>query len=141
MTANLTGRIVRLEAGRVPPVEIETSFTPALRLLKLLMAAHLGDLRPGEDVATGEARALGYGSAAEMQSAMVAERTAFIGWGSAHNVAMARMLARYDDNPGAGPVSNGEALAALLAALPAAFTDHPDADSGALPTADEWISL
>ena len=93
MTANLLTRLSRLEATHASPVALDTSFTPALRLLRLLLAVYLGDLRPGEDVVAGEARALGYGSAAELHTAMTANRTSIIGWGSGHNTAVARMLA------------------------------------------------
>lgn len=141
MTSTLDIRLARLEAAQAPPVEVETSFAPGLRLLRLLLAVHLGDLRPGEDVVAGEARALGYGYAAEMRAAMVAEATTFIGWGTAHNVATSEMLAQRGGGSGAGIETNLMALDALLAEISAAFAEHPNADPEALPIAAEWVSL
>jgi hypothetical protein len=141
LTANLLIRLARLEATQTAPVALETSFTPALRLLRLLLAVYLGDLRPGEDVVAGEARALGYETAAEMCAAMTANRTSIIGWGSGHNTAVARMLAPLGDGAGADMSANQDALSALLTTLPVAFADHPDANPEHLDAAAEWVSL
>lgn len=140
MTASLLTRLARLEAIQTAPVALETSFSPALRLLRLLLAVYLGGLRPGEDVVAGEARALGYGSAAEMHAAMAANRTSIIGWGSGHNTAVARMLAPLG-GAGADMSANQDALSALLTTLPVAFADHPDASPEHLNAAVEWVSL
>lgn len=136
MTSNLLIRLARLEAAQVAPVALETSFSPALRLLRLLLAVYLGDLQPGEDVAAGEARALGHRTAAEMHAAMIAARTAMIGWGTSHNVAVSRMLA-----PFGGASDSYAALTALVTTLPEAFADHPDADPDQISLAAEWTSL
>ena len=141
MIATLNARLRRLEATQAPPTVIETSFTPALRLLRLLLAAHLGALQPGQDVTSGEARALGYDNSAEMRSAMVAEVTAFSGWGSAHNVAMVQMLAKHGGGSTSGMAADRDAIQALLTGLPEAFADHPDADPARLDAATEWVSL
>lgn len=140
MTSNLLTRLARLEATHASPVALDTSFTPALRLLRLLLAVYLGDLRPGEDVVAGEARALGYASAAELHAAMTANRTSIIGWGSGHNTAVARMLAPLG-GAGADMSANQDALSALLTTLPVAFADHPDASPEHLNAAAEWVSL
>jgi len=136
MTPNLLARLNRLEITQAAPVALETSFSPALRLLRLLLAVYLGDLRPGEDIAAGEARALGYQTAAEMHGAMVAARTAVIGWGSLHNEAVVRMLALFG-----GVSASDEAIPALLATLPEAFAYHPHADPNQISVAIEWVSL
>ena len=141
MTASLLTRLARLEATQTTPVALETSFSPALRLLRLLLAAYLGDLRPGEDVVAGEARALGYGSAAEMHSAMIANRTSLIGWDSAHNTAVARMLAPLGGGTASDMPANRDALSALLTTLPVAFADISDANPEHLDAAAEWVSL
>lgn len=141
MTPNLLIRLVRLEAAQAAPVALETSFSPALRLLRLLLAVYLGGLRPGEDVAAGEARALGYRTAAEMHAAMVAERTAVIGWGSAHYAAVMQMLAPFGGGSAGGMSVNREAITALMTTLPEAFVDHPDADPEQISAAAEWVSL
>ena len=141
MTPNLLARLARLEATHASPVALDTSFTPALRLLRLLVAVYLGDLRSGEDVVAGEARALGYGSAAEMHAAMRVNRITIIGWGSAHNTAVARMLAPLGGGAGADMSANQDALSALLTTLPMAFADHPDANPEPLDAAVEWVSL
>ena len=141
MISNLSTRIARLEAAQAPPVALETTFSPALRLLRLLLAAHLGDLRSGEPVAAGEARALGYGTAAEMNAAMVTARTAIIGWGSKHNMVMMEMLDQRGGGSSVGMAANRTAIAALLAGLPGTFADHPDADPDQIDAATEWVSL
>lgn len=141
MTPNLLTRLARLEAAQVAPVLLETSFSPALRLLRLLLAVYLGGLRLGEDVAAGEARALGYRAAAEMHAVMVAERTAVIGWGSSHNAAVMRMLAPFGGGSTGGMSSNREAMTALMTTLPEIFADHPDADPEQISAAAEWVSL
>ena len=141
MIPNLLTRLARLEAAQAAPVSLETSFSPALRLLRLLLAVYLGDLRPGEDVAAGEARALGYRGAAEMHTAMVAERTAVIGWGTAHNAAVMRMLAPFGGGSTGGMSVSRETITALLTTLPAAFADHPDVDPEQIGAATEWVSL
>ncbi|MGU3663151.1 hypothetical protein ACLBX9_03000 [Methylobacterium sp. A49B] len=141
MTPNLLIRLARLEAAQSAPVALETSFSPALRLLRLLLAVYLGGLRPGEDVAASEARALGYRAAAEMHAAMVAERTAVIGWGTAHTAAVMRMLAPFGGGSTGGMSVNREAITALMTTLPEAFTDHPDADPEQIGAAAEWVSL
>lgn len=141
MTPNLLTRLARLEAAQVAPVSLETSFSPALRLLRLLLAVYLGGLRPGEDVAAGEARALGFQTAPEMHAAMVAERTAVIGWGTAHNAAVIRMLAPFGGGSTGGMSVNREAITALMTTLPTAFADHPDADPDQIGAASEWVSL
>lgn len=141
MSPNLLIRLARLEAVQAAPVALETSFTPALRMLRLLLAVYLGSLGPGEDVAAGEARALGYRTAAEMHAAMVAARTAVIGWGSTHNEAVLRMLAPFGGGSAGGMSVNGDALRSLLSTLPEVFTDHPDADPDQIDAATEWVSL
>lgn len=141
MTTTLMNRLARLEGQSAPQAEVETSFTPALRLLRLLIAVRLGDLKPGEDVAAGEARALGFETVAEMRATMAAERTAFLGWGSRHNEAVERMLSARGGGSGAGVAVSRDCLPDLLAALPVTFADHPDADPAALATASEWVSL
>lgn len=141
MTPNLLTRLARLEAAQTAPVSLETSFSPALRLLRLLLAVYLGGLRPGEDVAVGEARALGYQTAAEMHAAMVAARTAVMGWGSTHNEAVMRMLAPFGGGSTGSMSVNHEAITALLTTLPETFTDHPDADPEQISAAVEWVSL
>ena len=141
MTSNLLTRLARLETTQIAPVALETSFSPALRLLRLLLAVYLGDLRPGEDVAAGEARALGYGTAGEMYAAMIAERTAVIGWGSSHNAAVIRMLAPFGGGSTGGMSVNREAITALMTTLPEAFADHSDADPKQIGAATEWVSL
>lgn len=112
-----------------------------MRLLRLLLAVYLGDLRPGEDIVAGEARALGYASAAEMHATMTANRTSIIGWASGHNTAVARMLAPLGGGGGADMTANRDALIALLTTLPVAFADHPDASPEHLNAAVEWVSL
>ena len=141
MTPNLLIRLARLEAAQTAPVALETSFSPALRLLRLLLAVYLGDLRPGEDVAAGQARALGFRATTEMHVAMIAERTAVIGWGTAHNAAVTRMLAPFGGGLTGGMSPNHEALTALLATLPKTFANHPDADPDQIGAATEWVSL
>ncbi|TXN76179.1 hypothetical protein FV228_01385 [Methylobacterium sp. WL18] len=141
MTSNLLARLARLEATHASPVALDTSFTPALRLLRLLLAVYLGDLRPGEDVVAREARALGYENAVEMHSAMTANRTSVISWDSAHNMAVARMLAPFGGGAGAGITANRDALSALLTTLPVAFADLSDANPEHLDAAAEWVSL
>ena len=141
MTANLLIRLARLEATQTAPVALKTSFNPAMRLLRLLLAVYLGDLRPGEDVAAGEARALGFETAAVMQAAMVAERTAVIGWGAQHNTAVMRMLAPFGGGSVCEMLANHEALTALLMTLPETFEEHRDADPGQVSAAAEWVSL
>ena len=141
MTSNLLARLTRLEAAQAVPTVLETSYSPALRLLRLLLAIHLGDLHPSEVVVAGEARALGYETAAEMHAAMTANRTSIIGWGSGHNTAVARMLAPLDGGAGADMTANRDALTALLTTLPVAFADHPDASPEHLNAAVEWVSL
>lgn len=140
-TFDLRGRLARLESAQAAPIALETSFSPALRLLRLLLAVYLGGLRSGEDVAAGEARALGYRTAAEMHAAMVAERTAVIGWGSAHYVAVMRMLAPFGGGSAGGMSVNGDALRSLLSTLPEVFMGHPDADPDQIDAATEWVSL
>ncbi|MCJ2121047.1 hypothetical protein [Methylobacterium sp. J-077] len=141
MTANLLTRLARLEATQTAPVALETSFSPALRLVRLLLAVYLGDLRPGEDVAAGEARALGFRTAGVMHAAMVAERTAVIGWGSQHNSAVMRMLTPFGGGSASEMLANHEALTALLTTLPETFADHRDADPDQVSAAAEWVSL
>jgi len=141
MTSNLLTRLARLEAAQAAPVSLETSFSPALRLLRLLLAVYLGDLHPGEDVAAGEARALGFRTAAEMHAAMIAKRTAVIGWGSSHNAAVLRMLAPFGRGSTGGMSVNREAITALMTTLPEAFADHPEADPEQVDAAIEWVSL
>ena len=141
MTPNLLTRLARLETTQVAPVALETSFSPSLRLLRLLLAVYLGDLQPGEDVAAGEARALGFWAAAEMHTAMFAERTDVIGWGTAHNAAVKRMLAPFGGGSTGGMSANHEALTALVTTLSEAFAEHPDADLDQISTAAEWVSL
>ena len=141
MTLNLLTRLARLEAAQAAPVALETSFSPSLRLLRLLLAVYLGGLRPGEDVAAGEARALGYRTAAEMHAAMVVERTAMIGWGTSHNVVVMRMLAPFGGGSTGGMSVNREAITALMTTLPEVFADHPDADPEQIGAAAEWVSL
>ena len=141
MTSNLLARLTRLEAAQAVPTALETSYSPALRLLRLLLAVYLGDLRPGEDVVAGEARALGYGSAAEMHVAMTANRTSIIGWGNGHNTAVARMLAPFGGGAGAGMSANRDALSALLTILPVVFADLSDANPEHLDAPAEWVSL
>lgn len=141
MTPNLLTRLARLEAAQAAPVTLETSFSPALRLLRLLLAVYLGDLRAGEDVAAGEARALGYRTAAEMHAAMIMERTAVIDWGSSHNAAVMRMLVPFGGGSTRGMSVNHEAITALMTTLPEGFTDHPDADPEQIGAAAEWVSL
>ena len=141
MTPNLLTRLARLEAAQAAPVSLETSFSPALRLLRLLLAIYLGGLRPGEDVAAGEARALGFRTAYEMHAAMVAERTAVIGWGSSHNAAVMRMLAPFGGGSARGMSANHEAITALMTTLPEIFANHPDADPEQIGAAVEWVSL
>lgn len=141
MTPNLLIRLARLEAAQAAPVSLETSFSPSLRLLRLLLAVYLGGLRPGEDVAVGEARALGFRATAEMHAAMIAERTAVIGWGTTHNAAVMRMLAPFGGSSSGGMSANHEAITALMTTLPEAFTDHPDADPEQIGAAAEWVGL
>ena len=141
MISNLSTRIARLEAAQAPPIALETSFSPALRLLRLLLAVHLGDLRVGEPVAAGEARALGYGTAAEMNAAMMTTGAAVIGWGSKHNTVVMEMLAQRGGGPGADMAANRIAIDALLAGLPETFAEHPDADPDQIDAATEWVSL
>jgi hypothetical protein len=141
MNPRLMDRLARLEAAQAAPVALETSFSPALRLLRLLLAVYLGGLRPGDDVAVGEARALGYRTAAQMHTAMVAERTAVIGWGSSHNAAVLRMLAPFGGGSTGGMSVNREAITALMTTLPEAFAVHPDADPEQISAAAEWVSL
>lgn len=141
MTPNLLTRLARLEAAQAASVSLDTSFSPSLRLLRLLLAVYLGGLRPGEDVAVGEARALGFRATAEMHAAMVAGRTAVIGWGTAHNAAVMRMLAPFGGGSAAGMSVNREAITVLMTTLPEAFADHLDADPEQIGAAAEWVSL
>lgn len=141
MNPNLLIRLAHLEAAQAAPVSLKTSFSPSLRLLRLLLAVYLGDLRPGEDVAAGEARALGYQEAPEMHAAMIAERTAVIGWGTAHNAAVMRMLAPFGGGSNQGISANREAITALMTTLPEAFADHLDVDPEQVGAATEWVSL
>lgn len=140
---DLDKRLARLEADRAPPAVLETSFTPSIRLLCLLVGVHAGNLQPHEAVAEGTARALGYGTGRELRAAMTAERTAFLGWGSQHGEAVEQLLAKHGGGSCAGMERNEAAIRALLSDLPEAFQNHHsvvDMDA-AVRLAAEWVSL
>ena len=143
MTASLMSRLVRLEGRQAPPVEVETSFGPAIRLLWLLLAVHAGGLQPHEAIAEGVARALGYATARELRAAMTADRTAFIGWNRQHSEAIDRLLATQGGGLQADGTRNEAAVRALLTSLPEAFHDHHTAaDAEAtIKAAVEWICI
>lgn len=136
MSLNLEGRLARLEAAQTPRATLETSFSPALRLLRLLIAAHLGDLQQNEPVAAGVAKALGYDSALEMRSALTARGESTLDWGNRHNEVVKLMLAGADGIPQART-----ALLRLFEELPAWARSHAFAAEPDFDTAAEWVSL
>lgn len=142
MSLNLTTRLARLEAQQAPPAVIEISHSPGIRLLWLLLAVHAGDLQPRETVAQGVARALGYGSAAEMRATMRAEGTAFIEWNARHGTAVDLLLATRRNGP-AMEEANEAAIRSLVADLPEEFRSGPivDITDEAIRYAAEWVSL
>lgn len=136
MSMNLKGRLVRLEAEQAPRAALETSFSPALRMLRLLIAVHLGDLQPHEPVAAGVAKALGYGSALEMRMALTAKGESTLDWSHRHNEAVERMLAGAQGIPQSRAV-----LVRLFDELPPWARAHSFAAAPDLDTAAEWVSL
>ncbi len=136
MSPSLEGRLARLEAEQTPKRVLETSFSPALRLLRLLIAVHLGDLQPHEPVAAGVAKALGYGSALEMRAALMAKGESTLDWGDRHNEAVKRMLAGADGIPQARV-----ALLRLFEEMPAWARSHSFAAEPDFNAAAEWASL
>lgn len=136
MSLNLEGRLARLEAAQTPRAALETSFSPALRLLRLLMAVHLGDLQSHEPVAAGVAKALGYDSALEMRSALAAKGESTLDWGERHNEAVKRMLAGSEGIPQARV-----ALLRLFEEMPTWARSHSFAAAPDFEMAAEWVSL
>lgn len=136
MSPSLEGRLARLEAERTPKRALETSFSPALRLLRLLIAVHLGNLQPHEPVAAGVAKALGYGSALELRTALMEKGESTLDWSNRHNDAAKRMLAGADGIPQARA-----ALLRLFEELPAWARSHSFAAEPDFVTAAEWVSL
>lgn len=136
MIVNLAARLARLEAEQAPRRVLETSFSPALRLLRLLIAVHLGDLQPHEPVAAGVAKALGYGSALEMRAVLTAKGENILDWSNRHNHAVKRMLVGAEGIPQARA-----ALLRLFEDLPAWARSHSFATSPDFDTAAEWVSL
>ena len=136
MSLSLEGRLARLEAEQTPKRVLETSFSPALRLLRLLIAVHLGDLQPHEPVAAGVAKALGYSSALEMRSVLMAKGESTLDWGNRHNDAVKWMLAGADGIP-----QVRAALLRLFEELPAWAKSHSFASEPDFATAAEWVSL
>ena len=136
MSPSLEGRLARLEAQQTPERALEISFSPALRLLRLLIAVHLGDLQPHEPVAAGVAKALGYGSALEMRTALMEQGESTLDWSNRYNDAAKRMLAGADGMPQARAV-----LLRLFEELPAWTRSHSFAAEPDFDTAAEWVSL
>lgn len=136
MSPSLEGRLARLEAKRTPGRVPETSFSPTLQLLHLLIAVHLGDLQPHEPVAAGVAKALGYGSALEMRATLTAKGESTLDWSNRHNHAVKRMLADVEEIPQARA-----ALLLLFEDLPAWARSHSFAAEPDFDTAAEWVSL
>lgn len=136
MISNLNARLTRLEADRVPSVALETSFSPALRMLRLLIAVHLGDMQRHEPVAAGLVRVLGYGTVIEMRSAMQANRETVLDWGNRHTDAAKRLI-----GDATGITESRAELARLFEDLPAWARAHSFAVDPDLDTAAEWVSL
>lgn len=136
MSSSLEGRLARLEAEQTPKRVLETSFSPALQLLRLLIAVHLGDLQPHEPVAAGVAKALGYGSALEMRTALMEKGESTLDWSTRHNDAVKRMLAGAERIPQARA-----ALLRLFEELPAWARSHSFAAEPDFDTAAEWVCL
>ena len=136
MSLNLEGRLARLEAEQAPRATLETSFSPALRLLRLLMAVHLGGLQSHEPVTAGVAKALCFDSALEMRSALMAKGESTLDWGDRHNEAVKRMMVGADGIPQARA-----ALLRLFEELPAWAKSHSFAAAPDFDTAAECVSL
>lgn len=136
MSPSLEGRLARLEAEQAPKRVLETSFSPALRLLRLLISVHLGDLQPHEPVAAGFAKALGYGSVSEMRATLMVKGESTLDWGNRHSEAVKRMLAGAEGIP-----QSRAALLRLFEDLPAWARFHSFAAEPDFDTAAEWVSL
>ena len=143
MIANFAARLARLEAQRTPPAGLETTFTPGIRLLWLLLAVHAGELQPHEAIAEGTARALGYERAGELRAAMRAEGTASLEWGSRHTAAITALLVPRGGGISAGIAANETAVRSLLADVPAELRSRMTLadDEDAIHIAAEWLSL
>jgi hypothetical protein len=136
MNADIARRLARLEADQTPKRILDTSFSPALRLLRLLIAVHLGNLQSHEPVAAGVAKALGYGNPLEMRAALMAKGEITLDWSNRHNEAVKRMFAGAEGIPQARA-----ALLRLFEDLPAWAHTHSFAADPDFDTAAEWVSL
>lgn len=143
MIVNLAARIARLEAKRTPPEIPETTFTPGIRLLWLLLAVHAGNLQQQEAIAEGTARALAYDRAGDLRAAMRAEGTASLEWGSRHTAAITALLVPQGGGISAGIPANEAAIRSLLRDVPTELRSRMslgDAETAILVAA-EWVSL
>lgn len=111
---NISTRLAKLEKAMPEPAVECAELDWLLRMKTCVLAYHLGDAQPGESVATGYSRALGYESARELRLGLENGDA-----GQRHEAAMARLFAQHGLDIAAAPFEVCvQLLDTLVPALP-----------------------
>jgi len=124
--ATLRQRLEKLEAQSASSAAPQP-LHPLTKLLNVLVAYHLGGVRPNESIAEATARGLGYDGARDFRAALQAQSdtTAAEDRDTRWRDAMRRLFGLKGTTPDCDGPTFGDTLVALFADMPDSFHHHP----------------